>query len=52
MADPPAQSSQWNVTLGDTSLVIEDEPAGSRQAGFTRFQMALGLRKRMQSGGG
>lgn len=34
-----------NVTMSDTSLVVEDEPARLRQEQFTRLQMALGLRQ-------
>lgn len=50
MADPPQpqkpqNGERWNVTLPDTSLVIEDEPARLRQAQFTRLQMALGLKE-------
>jgi hypothetical protein len=45
------QGSRWNVTLTDSSLVVEGEPARSRQAEFSRFQMALGLKKDMDPDG-
>ena len=37
----------WNNTLPDTSLVVEDEPAKLCQAEFSRLQAALGLKRRI-----
>ena len=47
--DPKAQTDSTTAMPGPTSpsasLVVEHEPVRSRQADFTRFQMALGLKK-------
>jgi hypothetical protein len=48
MAFTAPQGSRWNVTLEDPSLVVEGEPARTRQAEFSRFRMALGLKKEIE----